>query len=86
MRLAPDLEQRIQVVVDDAVRRAGLPDAPMRKYLREQAHLSQRELGELCGVSAAAVSRWENGLRTPRGPECGIYAEVLAGIRRGLAA
>jgi DNA-binding transcriptional regulator YiaG len=35
--------------------------------IREQANLSQAELAVACGVSAAAVSRWEAGLRRPRG-------------------
>lgn len=31
------------------------------KQLREQRDLSQEELGNLCGVNRAAVSKWEKG-------------------------
>ena len=35
------------------------------KTLRLQKHLSQEALGELLGVSAQAVSKWECGLACP---------------------
>lgn len=36
------------------------------KKLREKYNLSQKELGEIAGVSDKAVSTWENGLKEPR--------------------
>lgn len=36
------------------------------KKLREKHNLSQKELGEIAGVSDKAVSTWENGLKEPR--------------------
>ncbi len=36
------------------------------KRLREQHGLTQRELGEIAGVSDKAVSTWENGTKEPR--------------------
>lgn len=33
--------------------------------LRNKYKLTQSQLGELCGVSKAAVSAWENGVATP---------------------
>jgi transcriptional regulator with XRE-family HTH domain len=33
--------------------------------LRKKYKLTQSQLGELCGVSKAAVSAWENGVATP---------------------
>lgn len=33
--------------------------------LRKELNLSQKNLGELLGVSGACVNRWEKGLRTP---------------------
>ena len=36
------------------------------KLLRERYNLSQKELGEIIGVSDKAISTWENGTREPR--------------------
>lgn len=36
------------------------------KLLREQYGLSQKELGQIAGVSDKAVSTWEQGLKEPR--------------------
>lgn len=38
------------------------------KRLREEHRLTQREIGEIAGVSDKAVSTWENGLKDPRMP------------------
>ena len=35
------------------------------RSLRLQKHLSQEKLGELLGVSAQAVSKWEQGITSP---------------------
>lgn len=36
------------------------------KLLREQHQLSQKELGQIAGVSDKAVSTWEKGIKEPR--------------------
>jgi len=36
------------------------------KSLRSRFNISQKELGDICGVSISAVSNWENGLNEPR--------------------
>lgn len=36
------------------------------KLLRERYRLSQRELGQIAGVSDKAVSTWEKGIKEPR--------------------
>ena len=36
------------------------------KLLREQYSLSQKELGQIAGVSDKAVSTWEQGIKEPR--------------------
>ncbi|WP_337766962.1 helix-turn-helix transcriptional regulator [Phascolarctobacterium succinatutens] len=36
------------------------------KLLREQYGLSQKELGQIAGVSDKAVSTWEQGIKEPR--------------------
>jgi transcriptional regulator with XRE-family HTH domain len=38
---------------------------PRLIQLRRRYKLSQSKLGELCGVSKAAVSQWETGISTP---------------------
>jgi transcriptional regulator with XRE-family HTH domain len=45
--------------------------------VREAAGISQTELAELAGVSAAAISRWEAGHRIPTGPSAIAYARAL---------
>ena len=35
------------------------------KLLREQYGLSQKELGQIAGVSDKAVSTWEQGIKEP---------------------
>lgn len=48
------------------------------KQLRQEAGLSQRELAELVGVSKAAVSCWETGVRgIPAGDNLVRLAEIL---------
>lgn len=52
------------------------------RRIRAAADLSQHEIGSACGVSTAAVSRWELGQRVPR-TETGLrYAHLLAGLER----
>ena len=45
--------------------------------LRLSKHLSQKELGNMLGVSDKAVSRWENGNSQPRSSLLPKLAEVL---------
>ena len=47
------------------------------KELRELAGLKQTELARLVGCSAAAINRWEAGLRTPGGDLAVAYAKAL---------
>lgn len=47
------------------------------KELREAAGLSQRKLGDLIGVSGAAVAQWETGENRPSLPNLEKLAEVL---------
>lgn len=35
------------------------------KELREEKHLTRIQLANAVGVSATAIGRWENGLRSP---------------------
>jgi transcriptional regulator with XRE-family HTH domain len=39
-------------------------------------------MAQALGVTRAAVSRWENGVRTPRGRHLQAYEQVLERLRR----
>jgi DNA-binding transcriptional regulator YiaG len=54
-------------------------DGTARK-LREHARLTQAEVAEFAGVTAAAVAAWETGRRTPRGHAARLYGELLRQI------
>lgn len=45
--------------------------------IREAAGLSQSEVAAVVDVSAATVSRWEAGERTPRGKPAARWARLL---------
>ncbi|MGH7540181.1 MAG: helix-turn-helix domain-containing protein [Gemmatimonadota bacterium] len=47
------------------------------RELREWAGLSQIEVGAACGVSHAAVCRWERGNRVPHGSGGIAYGALL---------
>ncbi|MDE6850658.1 MAG: helix-turn-helix transcriptional regulator [Clostridia bacterium] len=45
--------------------------------LREEQHLSQRQLAQLIGTSNANLSRWEQGLIVPSVLECWKLADFF---------
>ncbi|MDE6691475.1 MAG: helix-turn-helix transcriptional regulator [Clostridia bacterium] len=45
--------------------------------LREERHLSQRQLAQLIGTSNANLSRWEQGLVVPSILECWKLADFF---------
>jgi transcriptional regulator with XRE-family HTH domain len=47
------------------------------RSVRLAAGLSQHEIGAVVRVTAAAVSRWESGVRLPRGEAAVRYAKLL---------
>lgn len=55
---------------------------PRGQRIREGAGLTQAELATSLGVSDAAVSRWERGLRRPRGETLVAYVEALLRLER----
>jgi transcriptional regulator with XRE-family HTH domain len=59
--------------------------AGLARPLRIEAGLSQAEVGRVCGVTHAAVSRWESGDRLPRG-DAGITFGLLLRRLQGMAA
>jgi DNA-binding transcriptional regulator YiaG len=58
-----------------------------RRAIRERAHLSQRDLAAAGGFTQTALSRWENGIRIPRGQAAEDYARLLHRLneRQGMA-
>ncbi len=48
---------------------------PIRSY-RDRIGITQDDLGDQVGVSGAAISRWEQGLREPRGRRLKKLCEV----------
>jgi transcriptional regulator with XRE-family HTH domain len=46
---------------------------------------SLTEVGAVCGVTESAVSRWECGLRIPRGEPARRYTEFLEALLAGVS-
>ncbi len=61
----------------------GLPPPKIRRLLRVSADMTQVEMGAQVGVTAAAVSGWENG-SSPRGAVRLAYAKLLRELRAEL--
>lgn len=53
------------------------------RAIREAAGLSVRELAEAVGVSPAAISRYERGLRSPRAGIAERYGRALRQLAGG---
>lgn len=60
----------------------SLPPPAERRTLREQAGCSQDDIAGALNVTRAAVSRWENGERLPRGELLVAYVKVLDTLRK----
>jgi DNA-binding transcriptional regulator YiaG len=56
--------------------RRAVEDGSARR-IREAAGLSQSEVARICGVTPAAVARWEQNERRPRGAAAIVYARLL---------
>ena len=70
--------------VSDFVRSRQLPQPELRRALRNEAGLTLAEVGDRCGVTRSAVSRWERGLRNPRGTNRVEYAKFLGELKDAL--
>ena len=47
------------------------------RRIRKDAHLTQADIADEIGVTAAAVAAWETGKRTPSGTAARRYGELL---------
>lgn len=57
-----------------------VPKIPLRLFLaerREEADLTQKEVGDRLGVSDVTISRWETGERRPDLDAQAAYAEAV---------
>lgn len=78
-----DLEELVERIRSRSLDR--LPPRDQWAELRRRAGLSQNELADAVGVTSGTLSRWEQGICSPRGAHIAEYAEVLDVIRRELA-
>lgn len=62
--------------------RKRLPPPVIRRLLRESNYLALRHIAAACDVDVATISRWEAGLRTPRGEYLKRYIAVLDQLAR----
>ena len=67
-----------ETILRRARARQQISDAPaIVRALRQRAKITQREVGEVLGVSSVAVSRWESGDRLPSGDLAAQLLELL---------
>jgi transcriptional regulator with XRE-family HTH domain len=63
--------------LEDLVRVRRLTATGTAKAIRVGAGVSLRELAQEVGVGAPTISRWESGLRSPRGKKAVAYIAAL---------
>ncbi|NEB05082.1 helix-turn-helix domain-containing protein [Streptomyces sp. SID13726] len=64
--------------------KAPLPGPDERVRLRQSWRLSEEQLAQAFGVSAATVRSWERGRTSPAGARRAAYAAFLSGLSHGL--
>lgn len=69
-------------LVTKATASRALPPPAERRAVRERAGCSQDDVAAALHVTRAAVSRWENGERVPRGELLVSYVRVLDALRK----
>ena len=67
--------------VNELVASRQLPRPELRRALRLEAELTLEDIASRCDVTRSAVSRWERGLRDPKGSNRVEYSKLLAGLR-----
>jgi DNA-binding transcriptional regulator YiaG len=67
-------------------RRSRQPLAPsLARGVRQRAMLTQAELAASLGVTQETVSRWELGLRAPKGETADAYEAILRDLIEAIA-
>ncbi len=74
-------EAAVAAVAERVRLRRRLPSPQMCRAIRASSGLSAAELADLMGVTRQAVSKWERGIRTPRGAHLEAYVAVLEELR-----
>ena len=69
--------KRLEAALDRAQRRRSLPSPVERRLLRMRAGLTQADVAGCLETTTAAVSRYESGDRSPRGPIIDRYLDIL---------
>jgi DNA-binding XRE family transcriptional regulator len=73
----------LEQLLTEARTRRRLPDPAVRRVLRRRAGLTQEALAQVLAyelghpVSRVSVTRYETGLRDPRGATCAAYVRLL---------
>jgi DNA-binding transcriptional regulator YiaG len=62
-----------------------VPTPALARAIREEAGVSQARLAEELGVQRVTVTRWETGLRRPRGRLRAAYGRLLAQLQAEVA-
>lgn len=75
----------MQTLLEEAQLAMRLPYPDEAKAIRLAAGVSLQRLAEELGVHPLTVIRWEAGESRPRFAVRARYAEILEGLRRGLA-
>lgn len=70
----------IDTLIYQAERRR-LPPPEVRRVLRRNAGLSQNTVAKEFKVARTTITRWENGIRTPRGEQLEAYVELLERLK-----
>jgi predicted transcriptional regulator len=75
--------RKAERLLERARRRQQLPSPSELRRLRTEAGLTQLDVAGCAGVSAACVSRYEAGVRRPRGKHLDRLLELVRTIRNG---
>lgn len=75
-------DSAFDALIETSRTRRSLPTSSMARAIREQAGLSQKEFADELGVTRPTVSRYESGLRSPRGENLKRYSDLLATLAR----
>ncbi len=57
-----------------------LPTPRVAKAIRQSAGATQQQVADEIGVDRVTVTRWENGVRRPRGQSAVRYGELLSAL------
>jgi transcriptional regulator with XRE-family HTH domain len=76
------MNKRLQAVIERAQHRQSLPPPEARRLLRLMAGVTQQELADTLGISAASLCRYECGHRNPIGRIRLRYIQVCEELAR----